>query len=170
MQNFTPTKPYFVRAVYDWCVDNSLTPYVAVAVDGRTRVPQQFVRDGQIVLNVAPYATHQLEISNEALSCQARFGGIAQMIYLPLENIMAIYARENGRGMAFEPGMHWGTAMELGGLVEEEAASLQAKEESTGITSITGISKVGKQDEDATDPEPDSPAPTPSGSRLRVVK
>jgi len=157
-QGITPTKPYFVRAVYDWCVDNSLTPYIAVSVDGRTRVPKQYVRDGQIVLNVAPYATSQLEISNEALSCQARFGGVAQMLYVPLENIMAIYSRENGRGMAFEPGMATGTAMELGGAMEFDASA-----ETAAAPELADSS-------DTSEPTPEPSPPTSGGSRLRVVK
>lgn len=159
MQSFTPTKPYLVRAVYDWCVDNSLTPYIAVAVDGRTRVPKQYVRDGQIVLNVAPYASHQLEISNEALSCQARFSGVAQMLYVPLENIMAIYARENGRGMAFEPGMAGGTGMELGGAMEMEAAEASSPD----VLAEENLPP-------SSDSRSDSPSPSAGGSRLRIVK
>lgn len=163
MPSITPTKPYLVRAIYDWCVDNGFTPYIAVSVDANTRVPPQYVRDKQIVLNVAPYATHQLDISNEALSCQARFGGVAQMLYVPLQNIMAIYARENGRGMAFEAGTNWGTAMELGGLMDAEAA---AKME----TEATPAAKPTPAPATSTPPsEPDSPPPT-GGARLRVVK
>ncbi|WP_018607061.1 ClpXP protease specificity-enhancing factor [Uliginosibacterium gangwonense] len=163
MPSITPTKPYLVRAIYDWCVDNGFTPYIAVSVDANTRVPLQYVRDKQIVLNVAPYATQQLEISNEALTCQARFGGVAQLLYVPLQNIMAIYARENGRGMAFEPGTNWGTAMELGGLMDAEAA---AKME----TETAPAAKPTASPATPTPPsQPDSPPPT-GGSRLRVVK
>lgn len=158
MQNFTPTKPYFLRAVYDWCVDNSLTPYVAVAVDDRTRVPKQYVREGQIVLNIAPYATNQLEIGNEALSCQARFGGVAQLLYVPVKNILAIYARENGRGLAFEPGMGAGTAMELGG-------ALNAAELAETETAEPAATENAPND----DPTPESTPPS-GGARLRVVK
>ena len=157
MQNLVQTKPYFVRAVYSWCVDNSLTPYVAVAVDERTRVPRQYVREGQIVLNVAPYATNQFEITNEALSCQARFGGVAQLLYVPLENIMAIYAKENGRGLAFEPGMGSGTAMELGGAV----ASVVVSE-----TAVMDARESGSPEVES-DPKTSPPA---GGSHLRVVK
>jgi len=102
MSNIPSTKPYLVRALYEWCVDAGFTPHVAVVVDDSVRVPRAFVRDGQIVLNIAPDATHQFNLDNEALSCQARFGGVAQMLYVPIANIAAIYARENGQGMAFE--------------------------------------------------------------------
>lgn len=96
------TKPYLIRAIYQWCTDQGLTPYVAVAVDRRTMVPRQFVQDGQIVLNISPDATQSLVIGNELIVFQARFGGIAQNISVPVDNVAAIYARENGHGMAFE--------------------------------------------------------------------
>ena len=96
------TKPYLIRAIYEWCVDQGFTPYVAVIVDGRTSVPQQYVKDGQIVLNLGPEAVQQLALGNEAITCAARFGGVAQSVCVPVENVAAIYARENGHGMAFE--------------------------------------------------------------------
>lgn len=96
------TKPYLIRAIYQWCTDQGLTPYVAVAVDRRTMVPRQFVQDGQIVLNISPDATQSLVIGNELIVFQARFGGIAQNISVPVDSVAAIYARENGHGMAFE--------------------------------------------------------------------
>ena len=96
------TKPYLLRALYEWCCDNGFTPYVTVVVDANTRVPQEFVRDGQITLNIGPDATGRLLIDNERLSCSARFGGVARELSVPVERIAAIYARENGAGMAFE--------------------------------------------------------------------
>ena len=97
------TKPYMIRAIHEWCSDNGFTPYLAVAVDDRARVPHEFVRDGQIVLNIGHDATGRLQIANEGISFQARFGGVARDIYVPIGNVAAIYARENGAGMAFEP-------------------------------------------------------------------
>ena len=97
------TKPYLVRAIHQWCCDNGFTPYLAVVADARTRVPREHVRDGQIVLNVDYEATAQLEIANEGISFQARFAGVARDIWIPMGNVSAIYARENGAGMAFEP-------------------------------------------------------------------
>ncbi|MBL8452790.1 MAG: ClpXP protease specificity-enhancing factor [Zoogloea sp.] len=96
------TKPYLIRAIHEWCVDQGLTPYLAVAVDGRTMVPRSFVQDGQIVLNIGPDATQSLVMGNELIAFQARFGGVAQNISVPVDNVSAIYARENGHGMAFE--------------------------------------------------------------------
>ena len=97
------TKPYFLRAVYEWCVDQGMTPYMTVAVDARTRVPREYVRDGQIVLNVGPDATHQLVIGNDEITFQARFNGVAFPVTVPVDAVAAIYAKENGQGMAFEP-------------------------------------------------------------------
>ncbi|QEL64434.1 ClpXP protease specificity-enhancing factor [Oryzomicrobium terrae] len=96
------TKPYLLRALYEWCCDNGFTPYLAVAVDRRSRVPMEFVRDGQIVLNISPDATNRLQMGNDLVTFQARFGGQARDISVAVECVAAIYARENGAGMAFE--------------------------------------------------------------------
>lgn len=96
------TKPYLLRAIWEWCCDNGFTPYIAVEVDERTRVPREFVRDGQIVLNLGPDATKKLLIGNDFIDFQARFGGVARDLSVPVERVSAIYARENGAGMAFE--------------------------------------------------------------------
>ncbi len=96
------TKPYLLRALWEWCCDNGFTPHIAVEVDERTRVPREFVRDGQIVLNLGPSATNKLQIGNDYIEFQARFGGVARDLSVPVERVSAIYARENGAGMAFE--------------------------------------------------------------------
>jgi stringent starvation protein B len=96
------TKPYLMRAIYEWCTDNGYTPYLAVMVDASTQVPLQFVRDGQIVLNISQGATKGMKMDNEAIRFGARFGGVARDVYVPVENVIAIYASENGQGMAFE--------------------------------------------------------------------
>lgn len=96
------TKPYLLRALWEWCCDNGFTPHIAVEVDERTRVPREFVREGQIVLNLGPNATNKLQIGNDYVEFQARFGGVARELSVPIERISAIYARENGAGMAFE--------------------------------------------------------------------
>ncbi|RJX33501.1 MAG: ClpXP protease specificity-enhancing factor [Oxalobacter sp.] len=96
------TKPYLMRAIYEWCTDNGYTPYLAVMVDHSTQVPLQFVRDGQIVLNISQGATKGLKMDNESIRFGARFGGVAREVYVPVENVIAIYASENGQGMAFE--------------------------------------------------------------------
>lgn len=96
------TKPYLLRAIWEWCADNGYTPYLAVHVDEMTRVPREFVRDGQIVLNIGPVASNKLQMGNEFVEFQARFGGVARQISIPVGRIAAIYARENGAGMSFE--------------------------------------------------------------------
>ena len=96
------TKPYLIRAIYEWCTDSGYTPFLAVHVDANTRVPQEFVKNNEIVLNVSALATTKLVIGNELVEFQARFGGRARSISVPIANITAIYARENGHGMAFE--------------------------------------------------------------------
>lgn len=96
------TKPYLLRGLYEWCRDNGFTPYIAVAVNAQTIVPREHVRDGQIVLNISDDATSRLLIDNEQVSFVARFSGAAREISVPITRIAAIYARENGAGMAFE--------------------------------------------------------------------
>ena len=98
------TKPYFVRAIFEWCVDQGLTPYVTVVVGPATRVPREFVKDGQIVLNIGPDATSQLLLGNEEITFQARFNGVAFPVVVPIDAVAAIFAKENGQGMAFEVG------------------------------------------------------------------
>lgn len=154
------TKPYLIRALFDWCVDGGFTPYIVVAVDERTRVPAAFVRDGQIVLNIAPYATHQLAISNEEITCQARFGGVAHSLYVPISRVAAIYARENGQGMAFELGTEGaGVGLPIG--------TGQAADDEDDMASASAL--VEPVDE----PPPSAPEPSPAGGRgghLRVIK
>jgi stringent starvation protein B len=96
------TKPYLLRALYEWCNDNGFTPHVVVQVDSQTVVPPEYVRDGQIVLDIGADATGRLLIDNEALQCTVRFGGVARDLWIPVGRIAAIYASENGAGMPFE--------------------------------------------------------------------
>jgi stringent starvation protein B len=100
----TPSRPYIMRALYEWIVDNDCTPYVLVdAAVTDVMVPQQFVKDGQIVLNISPGAVMDLNIGNDAMAFNGRFGGVATDIYVPIAAVVGIYARENGQGMVFEP-------------------------------------------------------------------
>jgi stringent starvation protein B len=97
------TKPYLIRAIYEWCNDSGFTPYIAVAAGEGVKVPPEHVRNGEIVLNVSALATNRLAIGNEAIEFQARFGGVAREVHIPISRVIAIYARESGQGMAFEP-------------------------------------------------------------------
>ncbi|HQX06001.1 MAG TPA: ClpXP protease specificity-enhancing factor [Zoogloea sp.] len=142
------TKPYLIRAIHEWCVDQGLTPYLAVAVDGRTMVPRSFVQDGQIVLNIGPDATQSLVMGNELIAFQARFGGVAQNISVPVDNVSAIYARENGHGMAFE---------------------LASEHEAEELPELASDSADVAEDSPAPDASPDS-AKTGLRSHLKLVK
>ena len=97
----TSTRPYLIRALYDWCTDNGLTPYVAVLVDDTVQVPREYVKNGEIVLNISFDATSSLKLGNEFIEFKARFAGSAREIMVPVSRVIAIYARENGQGMAF---------------------------------------------------------------------
>jgi stringent starvation protein B len=103
MSELISTKPYLVRALHEWCVDNGLTPHLLVAVDAQTRVPAGHVKDGEIVLNLNYSATKDLQINNEAITFAARFAGVSQNLYVPISAVRGIFARENGQGMFFQP-------------------------------------------------------------------
>lgn len=98
----TPSRPYFIRALYDWLVDNGLTPHLLVnaEVEG-VSVPAQYVENGQVVLNISPSATQALELGNDVICFSARFGGMSMDVRVPPNAVLGIYARENGRGMLF---------------------------------------------------------------------
>ncbi len=149
------TKPYLIRAIYEWCVDQGLTPYVAAVVDGTTRIPPGAARDGQIVLNVSPDATNQLDMSNDLITFQARFGGVAQSISIPVDNVVAVYARENGHGMAFEIERAEATTASQGDTIKESEASNADAPAST--------------DSPDTPPKPDKPSGG-GRSHLKVIK
>lgn len=97
----TSTRPYLIRAIHEWCCDNGYTPHITVAVDNSVQVPQEYVKDGEIVLNVGLGATTALQLGNDYISFKARFAGIARDIMTPVDQVIAIFARENGQGMAF---------------------------------------------------------------------
>lgn len=99
----TPNRPYLIRALYEWIVDNEMTPYLLVdAGRNNVQVPDDYVEGGRIVLNVSPSAVKGLQISNDEIHFSARFGGSAQQIYLPPSAVLGVYARETGKGMLFE--------------------------------------------------------------------
>ena len=103
MDNLSSTRPYLTRALYDWMEDNALTPYVLVdATNDYVHVPQQYVKDSRIVLNICSTAVRDLFITNDGITFSARFGGTPMDINIPIESVLAIYARENGKGMFFE--------------------------------------------------------------------
>lgn len=141
MERLPSTKPYLLRAIWEWCCDNNLTPHIAVVVDKRTRVPREFVKDGQIVLNLGPGATNKLNIGNEYVEFQARFGGVARELSVPVEQVAAIYARENGAGMAFDL---------------DEEAQLAGDSEDAAVAD--------------SEPDPQPPRPEPGRPKLQRIK
>jgi len=102
MNELTSTKPYMIRAIHEWCVDNQLTPHLLVAVNKDTKVPMAYVKDGEIVLNLNYSATKDLHFTNDAVTFSARFSGVSNNLYVPISAIKGIFARENGQGMFFE--------------------------------------------------------------------
>ena len=153
------TKPYLLRAIWEWCVDQGFTPYLATLVDENTRVPPGYARDGQIVLNLSPDATGQLQIDNEYISFQGRFGGVAHSLVIPVANVIAIYARENGQGMAFEPALEGG----------EEAAEELDSEADTSAEPVEDMADATAATRAQQAPAEAPPRP-PRGTHLKVVK
>lgn len=159
----TPSRPYLLRAFYEWLVDNDLTPHLVVdAEQPDVEVPRQFVQNGQIVLNIAPAAVSGLQMTNDVVSCSARFGGSPHALYVPMWAIKAIYARENGAGTVFEAEPSYTTEMQsspLGAEVTPEEAGINPLKSVDKETSVTA------EDGD------DEPSP-PTGGRpnLRVIK
>ncbi|MDP4622680.1 MAG: ClpXP protease specificity-enhancing factor [Hydrogenophaga sp.] len=100
-QDTPSTRPYLIRALYEWCTENGFSPYLAVQVDASVRVPMDHVKNGEIVLNISFDATSGMQLGNEFIEFKARFGGVAREIVIPVSHVTAIYARENGQGMAF---------------------------------------------------------------------
>lgn len=128
MAELISTKPYMVRAIHEWCVDNGLTPHLLVAVNAQCRVPMAYVKDGEIVLNLNYTATKDLHIDNDVIVFSARFGGISQNLYVPMGAVKGIFARENGQGMFFEPTLQANTEAAPGASVSE-AISLESSSE-----------------------------------------
>jgi stringent starvation protein B len=164
----TSTRPYLIRALHDWCTDNGFTPYLAVYVDPTVQVPQEYVKNNEIVLNVSFDATSQLQLGNEFIEFKARFGGVARDIAVPVDHVIAIYARENGQGMAFPVP----TPVSSSGS-DGAADSLLAMERKPGVrlTSVSDPSSDSNSD-DAHSPDDDAPTPPSGGGRpsLRRVK
>jgi len=117
VQDSTSTRTYLIRALYEWCTDNGFTPHVAVRVDGSVQVPQEYVKDGEIVLNISYDATSSLQLGNDFIEFKARFGGRSRDILVPVGRVIAIYARENGQGMAFPAPLDTEVAAVDGGLL-----------------------------------------------------
>jgi stringent starvation protein B len=167
------TKPYLLRALYEWCTDNGYTPHIAVRVDNQTRVPRQFVRDNEIVLNISFEATSQLQMGNEWVEFSARFSGKSHKIEVPVANILAIYARENGQGMAFPVESTGGEAQDSGADAEtvEPAATPVAPSAPRAVENPSATDSTAKADHAPEGDQPDDDGSKGGGrARLKIVK
>ena len=171
----TSTRPYLIRALYDWCTDNGFTPYIAVAVDESVQVPREYVKDGEIVLNVSFDATSSLKLGNEFIEFKARFAGTPRDIMVPVAQVLAIFARENGQGMAFPRTSPKATNILLpGGSVAaggdskpERMPAADADRRVVSLSSVDGApAKPGHQEQ----PEPPRTPPTGTRPSLKRVK
>ena len=157
------TRPYLIRALHEWCTDNGFTPYLAVFVDAGVQVPSEYVKNNEIVLNVGFEATSALKLGNETIEFKARFGGSSREIVVPIDHVIAIYARENGQGMAFP--------MPSDG----QSASPASTETPATITPARGGPRLTLTDaakSKGTDSDEDSPPEPPAGGRpsLKRIK
>ena len=155
-----PTKPYLLRALYEWCVDNGYTPHIAVKVDSQAQVPVEYVKNGEITLNVSPSAVHKLQMGNELIEFSARFGGVARQISVQISSVFALYARETGQGMTFE--------------IDVAKPSVQAAAESEPLAPSSNAA-VLVPSKDATPaalpaPQPDPNKPSGGKPQLRRIK
>jgi stringent starvation protein B len=153
------TKPYLLRAIYEWCTDNGYTPYIAALVDGKTQVPREFVKNGEIVLNISFSATSGLKMDNDFIHFSARFGGVSREIVVPVDNVAAIYARENGQGMAFE-------------VAKPGEAELQSDTNTGAAPTLTAVPS-SHSDSDESKPSSgagDEPDPPKKGGRPRLTR
>jgi stringent starvation protein B len=167
------TRPYLIRALHDWCTDNGFTPYLAVYVDASVQVPMEYVKNNEIVLNVGFEATTALKLGNELIEFKARFGGSSRDITVPVDHVIAIYARENGQGMAFPVP----TEAAAGGGVESplpplSGATAERPAQPGGLRLARAEDNTpanGKEANAGDDPEPPEP---PSGGRpaLKRIK
>lgn len=133
MSEIPSNKPYLIRALHQWCTDFGFTPFIAVFVDENVEVPMEFVKNNEIVLNLSLEACHQLNIDNDSVSFQARFGGIPKKIMVPVSHVLAIYARENGQGMSFP----FDLKQQQSNKQAKEDDSDQAKKAKAGRPSLT---------------------------------
>lgn len=148
------TRPYLLRALHDWCTDNGFTPYIAVYVDASVQVPMEYVKNHEIVLNVGFEATSGLKLGNEFIEFKARFGGVPRDIVVPVDHVVAIYARENGQGMAFPAPAEAPAA--------SSAPAVEAKAPTPLRSGLRLASEAPEPPEAADEAAPDEP-PEPSG-------
>lgn len=166
------SRPYLARALYEWLLDNDHTPYIVVDAEGAgVQVPEQFVQNGQIVLNIAPGAVRELNMANDALTFNARFGGHPMQVIVPSESLIAIYARENGVGMVFghEPVMPGHDAQEAQGSASDDEQ--RSNLERPNLESVDGKPDAGEDEESPEEGEGKTQKAQKKGRpSLRVIK
>ncbi len=163
----TSTRPYLIRALYEWCTDNGFTPYVAVSVNDSVQVPREYVKDGEIVLNISFDATSSLVLGNDFIEFKGRFAGTARDILIPLSQVIAIYAKENGQGMAFPLGTTKAEASSnpsiKSSVTTREVVSGTPEAKLVKLTSVDSESRANEPNGD-----PDSPrGPRPTLKRVK---
>jgi stringent starvation protein B len=168
----TSTKPYLLRAIYEWCTDNGYTPYLAAVVDEKTRAPREFVRNGEIVLNISFTATSGLKMENDFIHFNARFAGVSREIVVPVQNVVAIYARENGQGMAFEvakPSPEPGdvAAPPESGATDSSAAQNPGSPALSAVPAKSDVSDSSGEDDPGDDPNPPKKGGRPTLTRIK---
>jgi stringent starvation protein B len=162
----TSTRPYLIRALHDWCTDNGFTPYIAVFVDRSVQVPMEYVKNNEIVLNVGFEATSGLKLGNELIEFKARFGGTAREIIVPVDHVVAIYARENGQGMAFPVPTEGAAPAAAKPPAAPAGLRLASSEEPAG----DGAAAPAAPSAGAADPDAPNPPPTGGRPSLKRVK
>jgi stringent starvation protein B len=162
----TSTRPYLIRALHDWCTDNGFTPYIAVFVDSHVQVPLEYVKNNEIVLNIGFEATTALKLGNELIEFKARFGGTSREIIVPVDHVIAIYARENGQGMAFPVPTEAGSPADAGGDADAAVAGT-AKGPKLALADA-----VPAEDHPVPEAKDDIPPEPPTGGRpsLKRIK
>ena len=163
------TRPYLLRALHDWCTDNGFTPYVAVHVDASVQVPMEYVKNNEIVLNVSFEATSSLELGNENIVFKARFGGVTREIVVPIDHVVAIYARENGQGMAFPMPTAEGQAPAAGPVLAAEKGLRLATSEPQPQNDAKADAKADDKSGDKGGDSPDL-VPPPAGGRPKLKR
>ena len=161
----TSTRPYLIRALYEWCTDNGFTPYVAVLVDETVQVPREYVKNGEIVLNISYDATSSLKLGNDFIEFKARFAGTAREIMVPVNRVIAIYARENGQGMAFP--------VPVPGAATEEAPATSKPSPLSRVPAAADEGKVVQlvtPEDGSKPPEQDPPKPPGGGGPRPALK
>jgi len=166
----TSTRPYLIRALHDWCTDNGFTPYIAVFVDDAVRVPKEYVKNNEIVLNVGFEATSALKLGNETIEFKARFGGSSREIVVPIDHVIAIYARENGQGMAFPMPASAPAGATPEGEIDGTPARPPAARGGPRLARSEGSSPRPPRAGDAATADPPPPEPPPKRPSLKRVK